>query len=74
MHVPRPHSGRPKVPEFPTPGKEWRWKRNLIICLAAHHGSSHRLLAEVFDLPHSRIAAIIKEFREKYGSATWSDD
>ena len=26
------------------------------------------LLADVFDLPHSRIAAIIKEFRTKYSN------
>ena len=33
--------------------------------LNAQHGASQRLLGDVFDLPHSRISAIIKEFREK---------
>jgi len=57
---------RPMVPgPDATPGQRWRYRRNLVICLAHKHGASQRLLADVFDLPHSRIASIVKEFREK---------
>lgn len=65
-----------KVEAVPTPepaslatasvGRRWKFRRNLVICIAHRHGASQRLLADVFDLPHSRIAAIVKEFREKY--------
>jgi len=48
-------------------GARWRFRRNLIIYIASQNGASQRLIADVFDLPHSRIAAIIKEFRLKYG-------
>ena len=45
-----------------TNGQRWRFRRNLVIYLASRNGLSHRLLSDVFDLPKSRIAAIIKEF------------
>jgi hypothetical protein len=47
-------------------GRAWKFRRNLVIFLANKHGASQPLLADVFDLPHSRIAAIVKEFRSKY--------
>ena len=58
--------GSPCAPPLPcgaTPGQQWRFRRNLVIYLAhRRNGLSQRLLADVFDLPRSRIAAIIKEF------------
>ena len=47
-------------------GRRWKFRRNLVIYVASQNGVSQRLLADVFDLPHSRIAAILKEFRTKY--------
>lgn len=54
------------LPENATVGRRWKFRRNLVIFIASRNGVSQRLLADVFDLPHSRIAAIIKEFRTKY--------
>ncbi len=48
-------------------GQRWKFRRNLVIYIANQHGASQRMLADVFDLPHSRIAAILKELRTKYG-------
>ena len=48
-------------------GRRWRLRRNLVIYIASQQGVSQRMLADVFDLPHSRIAAIIKELRTRYG-------
>ena len=48
-------------------GRRWKLRRNLVIYIANQHGASQRMLADVFDLPHSRIAAILKELRTKYG-------
>jgi hypothetical protein len=56
-----------ELSERATTGQRWRFRRNLVIVLAHRHGASQRLLADVFDLPHSRICAIVKEFRAKYG-------
>ena len=50
-----------------TVGQRWKLRRNLVIYIASQHGASQRLLADVFDLPHSRIAAILKELRQQYG-------
>jgi hypothetical protein len=61
--VPRPKS---MLPENASVGRRWRFRRNLVILIASRNGASQRLLADVFDLPHSQIAAIIKEFRLKY--------
>ena len=44
-----------------TVGQKWRFRRNLIIALAHEHGASQRLLADVFDLPRSHIAQIIRQ-------------
>lgn len=47
-------------------GQRWRDKRDRVIYLTATHGASQRLLADVFDLSRSRIAAILKAMRLKY--------
>ena len=44
-----------------TVGKRWRFRRNLVIYVAFKNGFSQRVLSDVFDLPRSRIASIIKE-------------
>lgn len=59
---PDPGPGRPA-----SVGRRWRLRRNLVIYIANQHGASQRMLADVFDLPHSRIAAILKELRQQYG-------
>jgi hypothetical protein len=43
--------------------KLWKFRRNLVIYVAHRQGLSQRLLADVFDLPRSRIFEIVKEFR-----------
>jgi hypothetical protein len=63
--IPRPTS---KLPTNASVGRRWKLRRNLVIYIASQHGASRRLLGDVFDLPHSRISAIIKEFREKYAN------
>lgn len=55
-----------RLPADASTGRRWRFRRNLVIFIASQHGASHRLLADVFDLPHSRIAAIIKELRAEH--------
>jgi hypothetical protein len=57
---------KPTLPENASVGRRWKFRRNLVIFIASRNGVSQRLLADVFDLPLSRIAAIIKEFRLKY--------
>jgi hypothetical protein len=48
-----------------TPGRKKRFRRNLVIYLAhKRNGLSQRMLSDAFDLPRSRIAAIIKEFEQ----------
>lgn len=44
-----------------TVGMRWRFRRNLVIYVAFKNGFSQRALSDVFDLPRSRIASIIKE-------------
>jgi hypothetical protein len=46
-----------------TAGQRWRLRRNAVIWVAAEAGLSHRWLAAVFDLPHSRIGSICGEMR-----------
>lgn len=56
------------LPPNATPGQRWRFRRNLCIYLLhKRQGLSQRFLADVFDLPSSRIAAIVKEFPSKIG-------
>ena len=63
-------SERPLLPSIPplppnaSVGKRWKFRRNLVIFVANRSGFSQRLLADVFDLPRSRIASIIKEFSD----------
>lgn len=45
-----------------TSGQRTKFRRNLVIYVASKT-FSQRWLADVFDLPHSRIAAILKEMR-----------
>jgi hypothetical protein len=48
----------------PRPGSSltelWRFQRDMVIYLAHSHGISQRILANVFDLPQSRISAIVR--------------
>jgi hypothetical protein len=43
-------------------GQRWRFRRNIVIHVAARAGLTQRLLAEVFDLHRSRISTILKKF------------
>jgi hypothetical protein len=58
----------PTLGENASVGRRWKFRRNPVIFIASQNGASQRLLADVFDLPHSRIAAIVKEFRTKYSN------
>ena len=53
------------LPTESSPGRRWRFRRDLVIFIASRNGVSQRVLADVFDLPRSRIAVIVKEFRNK---------
>ena len=64
--IPTSAIARPGRPRIATVGQRWRFRRNLVIYLAYRHGASQRLLADVFDLPRSRISAIIEELRAMY--------
>lgn len=60
------HDDMPQGPPLPpdaSAGRRWRFRRNLVIYVAHRQGLSQRMLADVFDLPRSRIAEIIAEFR-----------
>ena len=46
-----------------TPLKRWRARRDLIIRIAHDTGVSQRVIADVFDLPRSRVCAIVNEER-----------
>jgi hypothetical protein len=54
----------PPLPPNASVGKRWRFRRNVVIYVAHRNGISQRVLADVFDLPRSRIASIVKEFSE----------
>ena len=56
-----PLPSAPPLPANASAGKRWRFRRNLVIYLAHRQGLSQRFLSDVFDLPRSRIAEIIKE-------------
>jgi transposase len=49
------------LPPGSTPGQRWRYRRNRLIYLAHRQGLSQRFIADVFDLPRSRVGEIIKE-------------
>lgn len=64
---------QPELPGDPEPsggaltmGKQWRRRRDLVIFVACRNGLSERLLADVFDLPRSRVAEIVKAVPEQY--------
>ena len=59
----------PPLPANASAGKRWRFRRNVVIYVAHRNGLSQRLLADVFDLPRSRIAEILREFRGYDGKA-----
>ena len=52
----------PPLPPNASLGRRWRFRRDLVIFVASRSGVSQRHLADVFDLPRSRIAAILKDF------------
>jgi len=56
---------RPRPRRSMTPAQERRHARNTLICLAAANGYPQRRIAMVFGLPRSRVAAIVKEYREQ---------
>jgi hypothetical protein len=60
----------PPLPPNASVGKKWRFRRDLTIYVASRAGLSQRHLADVFDLPRSRIAAIIKDFAALCGHTT----
>ncbi len=45
----------PTPPENASVGRRWKLRRNLVIYIASQNGASQRALADVFDLPHSRM-------------------
>jgi hypothetical protein len=53
---------RPPLPPNASVGKKWKFRRNAVIYVAYRGGIPQRVLADVFDLPRSTIASIIKEF------------
>lgn len=58
------HTTFPSLPPNASVSKRWKFRRNVVIYVAHRNGFSQRVLADVFDLPRSRIASIIKEFSE----------
>lgn len=63
----------PPLPPNASVGKRWRFRRNLVIYIAHRQGVSQRILADVFDLPRSRIGSIIAEFRQYHAEARLPD-
>jgi hypothetical protein len=65
---------RPR-PKLVVPGprattkQRWRFRRDLVIYVAARQGLSQRFLADVFDLPRSRIGSIVQAFADLDRSA-----
>lgn len=53
--------------------KKWRFRRNMVIYVAYSHGISQRELADVFDLPQSRISAIVREISHQLDSEPTSN-
>lgn len=61
----RDELGLPEEPPLPpnaSAGKRWRFRRDMAIYALSHSGFSQRYIADVFDLPRSRIATILKDF------------
>jgi hypothetical protein len=57
----------PPLPPNASLGRRWRFRRDLVIYVSSRSGISQRLLADVFDLPRSRIASIIKGLDTRCG-------
>jgi hypothetical protein len=57
----------PPLPPNASLGRRWRFRRDLVIYVSSRSGISQRLLADVFDLPRSRIASIIKGLDARCG-------
>ncbi len=57
----------PPLPPNASAGKKWRFRRDLTIYVASRAGLSQRHLADVFLLPRSRIAEILKDFAARCG-------
>jgi hypothetical protein len=55
------------APRRQTPGQRRRFLRNQVVLAAHMAGFSQRKLATVFDLPHSRISAIVAEMTAAAG-------
>jgi hypothetical protein len=53
----------PSLPSNPSVGCRWRFRRNLVIYVAAGAGLSYQHLSQVFDIPRSRISSILDNFR-----------
>jgi hypothetical protein len=46
-----------------TPFRRWHFRRDLLIwCAARRLGFSQRVLADIFDTPHSNIARVVAKF------------
>jgi|GEM_PF-6935403 len=62
---PEPELIRLRYPDRePTVSQRWKFRRALVMYYAHRVGCSHRFLADVFDLPHSRVSGILSEFDE----------
>jgi hypothetical protein len=55
-------SSIPPLPSNASVIKRWKFRRNLVIFVAHRGGLSQPVLADVFDMPKSTVAAIIKGF------------
>jgi hypothetical protein len=58
----RSHVLTPQPPSKPSRGQRWRFRRNVVIYVAARGGLPHQYLSDVFDLARSRISTIVKKF------------
>jgi hypothetical protein len=56
----RPVVRGPRLPPSFSASKRRRWRRDLLIRMAWRDGYSQRMLAEVFELPRSRIGEIVR--------------
>ena len=66
---PSPLPETPPLPPNASVGRRWRFRRDLVIVVASRSGISQRVLADVFDLPRSRVAAILKDFGGRCGQS-----
>jgi hypothetical protein len=58
----------------PTPLREWRWKRNLVMLLAWRHGAPQEILADAFDLSQAQVSRIVSgDWLVSYCPPDWID-